>query len=449
MNAASLGWLGIIRLGLVQTALGAVIVLTTSTINRVMTVELALPAMLPGALVAWHYALQILRPRWGHGSDNGRRATPIIVAGMAILAFGGALSAVGTAAMAGSFGLGLALSILAFTLIGFGVGAAGTSLLVLLAKSVAGERRIAAATIVWLMMIAGFAITAKAAGYFLEPFSMARLVTVTSAVSLIAFAIAILAVLGVEKQGVLPSAFARMSPPKTPFREALAEVWADPKARLFSIFVFVSMLGYSAQDLILEPFAGIAFGLSAGQTTSLSGSHHGGVFFGMVSVALVSSFGRDRFGSPKAWTIAGCIASAIALMGLIAGASGGSAWPIGANVAALGAANGVYAASAIGAMMALSHEGGAARAGTRMGVWGAAQAIAMGIGGSAGAAAADILRWLGGAPVTAYSTVFMVEAVLFIAAAALAVKVAAFGGFRRASDIAPTEAALELASGRG
>ena len=62
-----LGWLAIFRMGLVQTSLGAIVVLTTSTINRVMVVELALPAMLPGALVALHYAIQMLRPRMGHG----------------------------------------------------------------------------------------------------------------------------------------------------------------------------------------------------------------------------------------------------------------------------------------------------------------------------------------------------------------------------------------------
>ena len=45
-----LGWLGIVRLGLVQTALGAIVVLTTSTMNRVMVVEYALPALMPGAL---------------------------------------------------------------------------------------------------------------------------------------------------------------------------------------------------------------------------------------------------------------------------------------------------------------------------------------------------------------------------------------------------------------
>lgn len=69
-----LSWLGIIRMGLVQTGLGAIVVLTTSTLNRVMVVELALPAMLPGALVAIHYALQVFRPAWGHGSIAARAA---------------------------------------------------------------------------------------------------------------------------------------------------------------------------------------------------------------------------------------------------------------------------------------------------------------------------------------------------------------------------------------
>jgi BCD family chlorophyll transporter-like MFS transporter len=48
------GWGRVARLGLVQAALGAIVVLATSTLNRVMVVELALPALLPGVLVAVH-----------------------------------------------------------------------------------------------------------------------------------------------------------------------------------------------------------------------------------------------------------------------------------------------------------------------------------------------------------------------------------------------------------
>ena len=71
----TLSWFSILRLGLVQMALGAVVVLTTSTLNRLMVVELALPAALPGALVALHYGVQISRPRWGYAADSAGRRT--------------------------------------------------------------------------------------------------------------------------------------------------------------------------------------------------------------------------------------------------------------------------------------------------------------------------------------------------------------------------------------
>ena len=183
MIPAPIGWLGIVRLGLVQASLGAIVVLTTSTLNRVMVVELALPALVPGALVALHYAVQVLRPRLGHGSDVGGRRTPWIVGGMACLAAGAVGAAGATALMATALAAGLALAVLAFLLVGVGVGAAGTSLLVLLAKRVDARKRAPAATILWLMMIAGIAGTAILAGRLLDPFTLTRLVAVTAAVA--------------------------------------------------------------------------------------------------------------------------------------------------------------------------------------------------------------------------------------------------------------------------
>ena len=180
---AGLGWLGIARLGLVQSSLGAIVVLTTSTINRVMIVELSLLAVIPGLLVAWHYALQVLRPRWGHGSDTGGARTPWIIGGMATLAAGGFLAAAAVWLTAQSFWPGMLLAAAAFTLIGIGVGAAGTSLLVLMAETVAQTRRPAAATIVWTMMIVGFIITSVIAGKLLDPFSLVRLVWVAAVIT--------------------------------------------------------------------------------------------------------------------------------------------------------------------------------------------------------------------------------------------------------------------------
>jgi BCD family chlorophyll transporter-like MFS transporter len=178
------------RLGLVQACLGAVVVTTTSTLNRVMVVELALPALLPGGLVALHYAVQMLRPHMGHGSDSGSRRTPWIAGGMAVLAIGGWLAALATAWMASSPVAGILLAVAAFVLIGLGVGAAGTSLLVLLAKRVPPERRAAAATTVWLMMIVGFAVTAGVSGKLLDPYSAGRLLAVSGGVCVLAVVIA-------------------------------------------------------------------------------------------------------------------------------------------------------------------------------------------------------------------------------------------------------------------
>jgi BCD family chlorophyll transporter-like MFS transporter len=435
----SFGWLSIVRLGLVQACLGAIVVMTTSTLNRVMVVELALPALLPGMLVAMHYLVQVVRPRMGHGSDIGQRRTPWIVGGMAVLAAGGALAAVATAWMGSDRTAGIALAVVAFGLIGIGVSACGTSLLVLLAKRVDAPRRATAATIVWLMMIVGFAITAGVAGKLLDPYSPMRLVLVTAGISVLALLVTVVATWRLEGAAATETAAPMPEARKPSFREAMAQVWAEPVARRFTVFVFISMLAYSAQDLILEPFAGTVFGFTPGQSTSLSGVQHGGVLLGMLAAAFAGR-GR-RFGSLRAWQIGGCLMSALALLGLVAAGFVGPAWPFKATVFALGAANGAFSIAAIASMMRLASEGRHAREGVRMGLWGAAQAVAFGMGGLVGTAASDLARWLIGTPSMAYASVFAFEALLFIAAAVLAARLGAPVKVARAaesrSDVGP------------
>lgn len=411
-----IGWFGIVRLGLVQACLGAVVVLTTSTLNRVMVIELALLALLPGLLVALHYLVQWVRPRMGFGGDVGGRRTPWIVGGMAVLALGGFGAALATVWMASAPRAGLALAVLSFAAIGLGVSAAGTSLLVLLAKRVDAPRRAPAATLVWIMMIAGFALTATVAGRFLDPYTPARLLAVSGTVSVLAFAIALLALHGLEgAQAAVPERLRSM-----PFRAALAEVWADAPARRFTVFVFVSMLAFSAQDLILEPFAGAAFGWTPGQTTALAGLQHGGVLAGML---LVAAAGRLGWGSLRAWCAGGCGVSAVALLAIVAIGWAGRPDALRPAVMLLGAANGAFSIAAIGSMMRMAGEGPAAREGVRMGLWGAAQALAFGLGGLLGAAGSDATRALLGSAVPAYGAVFAAEALLFIVAALLALGV--------------------------
>jgi MFS transporter, BCD family, chlorophyll transporter len=414
-----LGWGGIVRLGLVQSALGAIVMLATSLLNRIMVVEYALPAMIPAGLVAWHYAVQLSRPRWGHGSDIGNRRTPWIIGGMGILALGGLLAVNATLMMRSAPTNGFPLAILAYAMIGAGVGASGTSLLALLATSVMPARRPAAAATTWVMMILGIVVTAGTVGQLLDPYSPARLASVASGVALVAFLVTLAAVHGVERSASVAVAPERRS--GLTFKEALASLWADPAARHFSIFVFVSMLAYSTQDMILEPMAGLVFGYSPGESTSLSGLQHLGVLLGMILVGLGGGAFRNGTGlAMRKWVVGGCLGSALALALLSKGVMAGTGWPLGITVFALGFANGVFAVAAIAAMMDLAGADGGGNEGIRMGLWGASQAIAFGLGGFSGAALLDGARAVLQSTPAAFIFVFSLEAFLFVAAALLA-----------------------------
>ncbi|WP_298360826.1 BCD family MFS transporter [uncultured Litoreibacter sp.] len=411
----TLTWAQIVRLGLVQMCLGAVVMLTTSTLNRLMVVEFTLPAVLPGALVGLHYGIQLSRPRWGFTSDTGGNRTVWIIGGMLALALGGFIAAFAVTLFATSYWVALFVSILAYALIGLGVGASGTSLLALLATATAPDRRAAAATITWLMMIFGIAMTAGVAGIFLDPYSPARLLAVVAVVVTAASVITILAVGRLER-----SVVAIKAEPGAPFIEGLKEVWAETKARNFTLFVFLAMNAYFMQELILEPYAGLVFNFTPGQSTSLSGAQNGGVFIGMLTVGIAAT--GLRLGALRTWVIAGCLGSGAALVAIAANGVGALSLPLTPLVVVLGFFNGMFAVAAIGSMMALASEGRGQREGTRIGLWGAAQAIAAGFGGLTGAAAVDAMRHLL-ADGPAFGIVFTGEAILFLAAALMAARI--------------------------
>ena len=434
-----LGWLGIVRLGLVQASLGAVVALTTSTLNRVMVVEMALPALLPAALVALHFAVQITRPRWGYGSDMGARRTPWIIGGMACLSLGALGATDGALMMANTPILGLLISVLAYLMIGIGVGASGTSLLALLATRVTPARRPAAASITWIMMIVGIVISSIVVGALIEPFSPQKLAFAATGVAGAAFLITLFAVHKVELapgEILEASELEEVGGGEQPgFWPAVKEIWAEPLARNFTIFVFVSMLAYSAQDLILEPFAGLVFQMTPGQSTQMSGLQNMGTLLGMI---LTGALGGRLTKSANAanennkatsswmgpWVAIGCVGSALTLLGLACAAQFGPGWPLKPNVMALGFFNGVFAVSAIGSMMGLAGMGQKSRVGMRMGIWGAAQAIAFGLGGLLGASGVDGLHAVLPFDGHAFFIVFTLEALLFLLAAYLAIRLA-------------------------
>ena len=419
-QTAGIGWFGIIRLGTVQAAIGAMVMLATSLLNRVMVVEYAIAAAVPAALVAWHYGVQLSRPLWGHRSDRSARRSTWITVGLGILALGAMVAVDATILMAGSGIFPVLLAIAGFSLIGLGVGMSGTALLALLASRVAVERKPAAAAISWTMMVAGIVVAAGVSGAYLDPFSETRLAIVCGSVVLIAFCLAMFALRGLERNSQ-PVALAKSEQASSSFTDALRDIWQDGQARRFTWFVFISMLAYSMQDLILEPFAGFVFAMTPGESTQLSGLQHSGILAGMLAAGLGGSLYAKRYGpNLKRWIVLGCFGSAVMLAGLSMAASTGMGWPLKANVFGLGVANGIFAVAAVSAMLGLATDGKASGEGARMGVWGASQAVAFGTGGLLGAVIVDQLRSIMGQDAIAFRWVFAIEAIMFVIAALVA-----------------------------
>ncbi|MEL6807187.1 MAG: MFS transporter [Pseudomonadota bacterium] len=402
----SIGWHTLIRLCLVNAAIGGLSALPLNLFNRLMTVELALPALLPGLLVAMHYGVQLTRPVWGHRSDIKGGRTPFILGGMAVVGAGVLGAAWGVSVAETSAAAALVIWVVAYVAIGLGIGAAGTSFLALLA-SASGPRKGGVATLAWLFLIAGAIAASVGTGVALEPYSPERLLIVIAAVVGIAFLICVFATLGVERH--VPPAEADGD---IPLRAALRSTWGDPVARRFTGFVFLSILAFFLSELILEPFAGHIHGLGPEDSTKLSGGKDGAALMGMICAGFLSHLGC---GTLRFWAIAGCVLSALGLFGLAAGS------PLVPATVVLGFGNGLFVVGAVGSMMQLA-AAHARETGMRMGVFGAAQAVAAGLAGLIATGLLDLTR-LFMSDAAAYGTVFTLEAALFLAAALMAARV--------------------------
>ncbi len=420
----TLGWFGIVRLGLVQMSLGGIVVLATTSFNGVMVKELKLAASLPGLLFGIHYAAEMLRPRWGHGSDKGGSRTPWIVGGLAVLGLSCAAAAGSIALMSTNLTAGIPCAVLSYMGIGFGAGAAGTSLLVLLAKLAPKERKPTAAAIVWTMMIAGTAISAIIAGKVLDPFSSTRLLAVSSGISAFWFCLAVLAIWGIERR-YSANTEANSARSNHSFFQAMRDVWSEPDVRRMTYFISISMFAFSAQEFLLDPFAATVFDWTVGQRSTMTGYHRGFAVLGMVAGAIIGSLTRKNPAGARFWVAGGCFASATGLFALaLIGISGAGNFLLAA-ACALGFANGIYAVAAIGTMISLASYGKSGREGVRMGLWGAGQAIAYGLGGALGGMAIDVARYALGTHAAAYSLLFAIQGCLFALATGLAVRLTA------------------------
>ena len=399
-----------------------------------MKVELALPATIAGFLIALHYAVQLTRVNWGHLSDKSQNRSQWIVLGMLILGIGGILASASIPLIENRFSYGIILALLSYSLIGFGVGAAGTPLLALLATYSSKSQKGFAASITFLMMILGLAITGITVGTILDPYSHQKLLKITSSLAIITIIISFLSLRNLERS--LQNSSHALTPntinSDVPILEGIKKVWMEREARLFTIFIFISMGAFSMQDPILEPFAGEVFGFTVGESTKLDGFHKIGTLIGIISIVLCLSkfrigFGslsivkNERLGSEKLWLITGCLFSALSLF-IISLLALTFKEPnlLNSVVFIFGISNGVFTAGVLGTMLHLASRGsGDNKEGTRMGIWGAAQAYATMIAVFFSTLLVDILGLIMTSLPSVYGIVFLTAASFFIASAYL------------------------------
>ena len=429
-----MNWFSIFRLGLVQLCIGSSVVIPLSTLNRLMKVELALPATIAGFLIALHYAVQLTRVNWGHLSDKSQNRSRWIVLGMLFLGIGGILASASIPLIENRFSYGIILALLSYSLIGFGVGAAGTPLLALLATYSSKSQKGFAASITFLMMILGLAITGITVGTILDPYSHQKLLKITSSLAIITIIISFLSLRNLERS--LQNSSHALTPntinSDVPILEGIKKVWMEREARLFTIFIFISMGAFSMQDPILEPFAGEVFGFTVGESTKLDGFHKIGTLIGIILIVLSLSkfrigFGslsivkNERLGSEKLWLITGCLFSALSLF-IISLLALTFTEPnlLNSVVFIFGISNGVFTAGVLGTMLHLASRGsGDNKEGTRMGIWGAAQAYATMIAVFFSTLLVDILGLIMTSLPSVYGIVFLTAASFFIASAYL------------------------------
>ena len=383
-NAASEGlpMRQLLRLGLFQVSVGMATVLLLGTLNRVMIVELSVPA----AIVAMMIALPVLsapfRAMLGHRSDNHRshigwKRIPYLwfgslwqMGGLAIMPF--ALIVLSGDQIHGPAWAGEALAALAFLMTGLGLHMTQTAGLALASDRATDETRPKVVALLYVMFLLGMAVSSVIIGWLLREFDQILLIRVVQGCAAVTMVLNLFALWQQEKVKPMTADEMAVVPP------VFLESWRDfiggnNAGRLLLVVVF-GTLGFQMQDVLLEPYGGQILGLTVGATTWLTAANALGALVGFVLAGRWIGRGYDVFRMAARGILVGIAAfAAVLLAGLM-----GSIALFFAGAALIGLGMGLFAVSTLTAAMALPERGLAGR-GLSLGAWGAAQATAAGL----------------------------------------------------------------------
>jgi len=402
-----------LRLAGFPLGLGLTSVLVAGTLNRVMIVEMGIPATLAGLFYALPLLISPLRVWLGYRSDAypiwGLRREPLII-------FGSLLAGIGVAGATLALVSADYLSVLIFSALivgfiayGFGRNLSSNTFEALLADKFIGDQRPRAVTFYKVAMFIGIMLGALLLGRLLDPFTEMRLLVIVTATAAGAL---LLSVLGIVRQeprdsGIqIESQEARETAFWTTFKTM---IWADPHIRRFFIFVMVTVIGTLAQDVLLEPYAALVLNMSVGETTRLTAIWGAGT---LLSMGAAGAWLIKRHGYVRVVRV-GLLLGVVIFLGLILSGALFLTGVFLVLVFFLGVSTGLAASGMLSAVIDFTT---AERAGMLMGIWGVAHNLGQALGNLIGGSVVDLVQALQGNALTAYGLVFALEAVLLLTA---------------------------------
>ncbi len=414
----------LLRLSLFQVSVGMTTVLLTGTLNRVLIVELNVPAVMVAAMVAIPFLFAPLRAVIGHKSDThqshlGWRRGPYIWFG-SLLQFGGLAIMPFALLISGGHGVGAEwaghiAAILAFLLVGAGIHTTQTAGLALANDLAPEHARPRVVALLYVMLLVGMLISGVLMGLVLADFQEVKLVGVVQGAAVLAIVLNMTALWKQESQNF---ALTAKNKPRPEFKSAWAEFSAGGRASRLLVAVGLGAAAFSMQDVLLEPYGGSILHLTVGQTTALTALWSAGTLAGLAFAARRLGQGAE----PHRLAGHGLVWGILAFVAVICGGAFMITPVFCVGVVLIGLGGGMFSVGTLTSAMALAKDG---KSGIALGAWGAVQATAVGLAIFVGGGMRDLVSnlaengFLGtamSAPATAYVAVYHLEIGLLFAA---------------------------------
>ncbi len=400
----------LLRLSLFQVSVGMALALLIGTLNRVMIVELHVPASWVSVMVAMPIVVAPFRALIGFSSDTHQsalgwkrvpyiwRGTMVQFGGLALMPFALlVLSGQGHASEApiwvGHLGAGVA-----FLLVGAGLHTTQTAGLALATDLAPEESRPKVVGLMYVMLLIGMMISAIGFGSFLSEFSPGRLIQVIQASAIITIVLNITALWKQESR-------VKIAPNRQMKSENFKESWErfcyGGQAVRRLIAVGLGTVAFSMEDILLEPYGGEVLHLGVGATTALTATLAIGGLLGFALASNILSKGFDPFKMASIGALVGIPAFFSVIF------SGQIESPIlfATGILFIGFGGGLFGHGTLTATMNFAPEG---QSGLALGAWGAVQATAAGLAIAVGGIIKDVIDTIYQAPV-GYDVVYLIE----------------------------------------